>query len=197
MKRKMDWDKEKESEIEDYSTSDEESDEEEPRIKDVLNNLSNAVSRKHASELLHSMAASKNILFWTPSGLLLRNQRAIPVTNISELVEYVLLPHNEDVAKPRALNTFLDGLAELGVNKRLIKNKKLLSDLLGKKKEDTRIRRTNQVMRLMMKTCRTAVKRRKPVLKIANLKSLITAAWKVIGEKTRPRIVATQLKIHQ
>ena len=49
MKRKMDWDKEKESEMEDYSTSDEESDDEEPRIKDVLNNLSNAVSRKHAS----------------------------------------------------------------------------------------------------------------------------------------------------
>ena len=135
MKRKMDWDKEKESEMEDYSTSDEESDDEEPRIKDVLNNLSNAVSRKRASELLHSMAASKNILFWTPSGLLLRNQRAIPVTNISELVEYVLLPHNEDVAKPRALNTFLDGLAELGVNKRLIKNKKLLSDLLKKERE--------------------------------------------------------------
>ena len=49
-------------------TSDEESDDEEARIKDVLNNLSNAVSRKHASELLHSMAP-KNILFWTPSGL--------------------------------------------------------------------------------------------------------------------------------
>ena len=62
-------------------------------------------------------------MFWTPSGLLLRNQRIIPVTNISELVEYVLLPHNEDVAKPRALNTFLDGLAELGINKRLMKNK--------------------------------------------------------------------------
>ena len=43
MKRKVDWDKEKESEMEDYSTSDEESDDEEPRIKDVLNNLSNAV----------------------------------------------------------------------------------------------------------------------------------------------------------
>ena len=130
----MDWDKEKESEMEDYSTSDEESDDEELRIKDVLNNLSNAVSRKHASELLHSMATLKNILFGTPSGLLLRNQHPIPVTNISELVEYVLLPHNEDVAKPRALNTFLDGLAELRVNKRLIKNKKLLSDLLEKER---------------------------------------------------------------
>ena len=117
MKSKMDWNKEEESGMEDYSTSDEESDDEEPWIKDVLNNLSNAVSRKHASEVLDSMAPSKNILFWTPSGLLLRNQRVIPVTNILELVEYVLLPHNKDLAKPCALNTFLDGLAELRVNK--------------------------------------------------------------------------------
>ena len=74
------------------------------------------------------MSASKDILFWTPRGHLLR----IPVTNISELVEYVLLPHNTDVARPRALNTFLDGLAQLYVDKRLIKNKKVLSDILQK-----------------------------------------------------------------
>ena len=63
------------------------------------------MSEKRASDLLHSMAASKDILFWTPSGQLLRT---IPVTNIAELVEYVLLPHNNEVTKPRALNTFLD-----------------------------------------------------------------------------------------
>ena len=39
----------------------------------------------------------------------------------------VLLPHNDDVIIPRALNTFLERLAKLGVNKRFIKNKKLLS----------------------------------------------------------------------
>ena len=54
MKRKMAWDDKEESGKEDNSTSDEESDDEEPRIKDVLNNLSNAVSRKDVSELLHS-----------------------------------------------------------------------------------------------------------------------------------------------
>ena len=58
----------------------------------------------------------------------------IPVTNIAELVEYVLLLHNNEVTKPRALNTFLDGLAELGIDKGLIKNKKLLSDLIEKEK---------------------------------------------------------------
>ena len=79
------------------------------------------------------MATSKDILFWTPSGQLLRNKRTIPVTNIAELVEYVLLPHNAEVTKPHALNTFLDGLAELGIDKGLIKNKKL-SDLIEKLK---------------------------------------------------------------
>ena len=46
----------------------------------------------------------------------------------------LLLPHNNDVTKPRALSTFLDELAELGFDKGLIKNKKLLSDLIEKEK---------------------------------------------------------------
>jgi len=121
IKRKVDWEEEEQSESEDYS--DEESDEVEPRVKDVLHNLSQAVSRERALEIMQSMATSKDILFWTPRGQLLRHQRLILMANISELVKYVFLSHNSDVAKPRALNTFLDGLAELGVDKRLIKNK--------------------------------------------------------------------------
>ena len=46
----------------------------------------------------------------------------------------MLLPNINDVTKPRALNTFLDELAELGFDKSLIKNKKLLSDLIEKGK---------------------------------------------------------------
>ena len=117
-----------------HVSDDEHSNNEELRIKDVVGNLSKTVSRKRACDVLHSMAASKHILFWIPHRQLLRNQRIIPVTNISELVEYVLLSHNDEVIKPRTLNTFLDGLAELGVDKRLIKNKKILSDLLEKEK---------------------------------------------------------------
>ena len=47
----------------------------------------------------------------------------------------MLLPHNDDVTKPRALNTFLDGLAELGIDMGLIKNKNLLRDLIEKEKD--------------------------------------------------------------
>ena len=76
------------------------------------------------------MPATKDILFWTPNGQMLRNQHRIPVTNISRVVECALLPHDTDVARPRALNTFLDRLAQLNVDKRLIKNMKVVSDIL-------------------------------------------------------------------
>ena len=52
MERKVDWEEVEQSERGDYS--DEESDEEEPRIKDFLDILSLTVARKRASELLHS-----------------------------------------------------------------------------------------------------------------------------------------------
>ena len=110
MNRKVTWHEEEESDYEDTITSeDEESDNEEPRFKGVLEGLSQLVSRQKVSDLLHSMAASKDILFWTPRGQSLLNQRIIPLNNISELVEYVLLPHNDDVVEPRALKTFIDG----------------------------------------------------------------------------------------
>ena len=86
IRKKIDWEVEEESGEDDSIIFDQGNDDKEPRIKDVLNNLPQLVSRKNASDLLHSMATSKEILFWTPRGQLLRNQRIIPVTNISELV---------------------------------------------------------------------------------------------------------------
>ena len=150
MKRKVDWDdeenKDSRMELSEESSETEASDEgensgEELRIKDVLENLSQTVSRKRASDLLHSMAASEDILFWTPRGQLLRNKRIIPVTNIAELVEYILFPHNDDVTKPRALNTFLDGLTELGVDKRLKKKQEDFERFIRKGKSLSRERK--------------------------------------------------------
>ena len=62
----------------------------------------------------------------------IKKKRIIPVTN--GLFEYVLLPPHNEVAKPLTLNTFLDEVAELGIDKGLIKNKKFLSDLIEKEK---------------------------------------------------------------
>ena len=97
MKRRKDYvDGEHDSENEESGSFDDESEDEEPRIKDVLSNFSNAVSEQRASDWLHSMATSRDILFWTPADSY-HEKRIILVTNIEELVEYVLLPHNDDV----------------------------------------------------------------------------------------------------
>ena len=120
-------DEEDGSENEEGESSDDESEDEEPRIKDVLSNLFNAVSKERPSDLLHSMATSRDILWLTEDSYFQhrdKNCRARRVCTIT---------HNDDVTKPRALNTFLDGLAELGFNKGVIKNKKVLRDLIEKR----------------------------------------------------------------
>ena len=77
MKRMVDWDDEESGEREPFEeagetdvSDDEQRNDEEPRIKGVLENLS-----------LHSMAASKDILFWTPRWQLLRKNRIIDPCN--------------------------------------------------------------------------------------------------------------------
>ena len=195
MKRKADWDEEEESDYEGTNASEnDKSDNEEPRIKDVLEGLSQLVSRQKASDLLHSMAASKDILFWTPRKQLLRNQRIIPVTNISELVEYVLLPHNDDIVKPRALKTFIDGLAELGINKRLIQNKRIMAELLEKEQahHDKTVRLV--IKKWSPKAVITKMTQRQPLnLVIKNRKTQI---WnlKEIQSKKKPQVQRFCLK---
>ena len=56
-------DEEHESEDVENETSSDESKDNELRIEDVLSHLSQAVSVKRASELLNSVAASKDVLF--------------------------------------------------------------------------------------------------------------------------------------
>ena len=58
---------EQQSEHEESESSGDESEDEEPRIRDVLSHFSRAVPEKRASDLLHSTAASKDILFRTPA----------------------------------------------------------------------------------------------------------------------------------
>ena len=67
---------EHESEDEENESFGDESEDKEPGITDVLSRLSQAVSEKRASKLLHSMTDSKDILFWTTRGQLIRKKTA-------------------------------------------------------------------------------------------------------------------------
>ena len=78
MKRKIYLvEEEHESEDEENESFGDESEDKEPGITDVLSRLSQAVSEKRASNFVHSMATSKDILYWTPRSQLLRNKRTV------------------------------------------------------------------------------------------------------------------------
>ena len=102
----------------------------------MLRQLPKSIPRQKAHDLLHSMVASKDILYWNSHGEMTHHQRRIPVTNMRELIEYALLPYNPDVRAPRGLKTFTSGLAELDLDKNLIRNKILLADLFSRQPED-------------------------------------------------------------
>lgn len=59
---------------------DENDNDEDSRIKLVLKHLPGSVSKQRASELLLSIAASMNILFWTIRCEILHNERQVPGT---------------------------------------------------------------------------------------------------------------------
>jgi len=61
-----------ESGNEESGRSDDESEDEEPRIN--LSNVSQAVPKERVSGLLHNIATSRDILFWTLRGQLLRKK---------------------------------------------------------------------------------------------------------------------------
>jgi hypothetical protein len=109
-------------------SSDDESNEEDPSISLLVQQLSKAISHKNSMDLLHSMTTSKDILFWNSYGENSRNEHG----GFGRVRTSTLPLRNKKTA---SLNTFIDGLAEIGINKKLIKNKQLLADLVARQQE--------------------------------------------------------------
>ena len=105
-------------------------------IEDQAEQLSKSIPRDKALDFLHTLASSKSILYWNSYGEMMYRERRIPVTNMAELIEYAMLPYNLDVKTPRGLKTFTEGLSEIGIDKKLIRNKKLLADLVARQHEE-------------------------------------------------------------
>ena len=92
----------------------------------------------------------------------------------------MLLPHNTD------------RLAQLGVDKRLIKNKKVLSDILQKKKP-IEINK-NRIMREVMETQPKAVKRKQLLSRIANSKNPETIV--ILKSKAMSKLSTAMTKLN-
>ena len=84
-----------------------------------------------ANDMLHMMATSKNIIFWDQSGQLSYHGRTIPGSSVAKLLDYVLLPEEEDIDEPKGLSVFMKGLAELKIDKKLINNHTVLAKILS------------------------------------------------------------------
>ena len=46
----------------------------------------------------------------------------LPGTDLAELLEYAVLPYHKDIPKPRAIDSFTEGLARIGAEPRHIGN---------------------------------------------------------------------------
>jgi len=141
MKRKREEDSEDDSTDTESDTfsGDELSKSDGNEISQMIQQLPKSIPRGKALDFLHSIATSKDILYWNLHGEMTYHQRRIPVTSMEELIEYALLPYNLDVRTPRGLKTFTDGLSELDIDKKLVRNKRLLADLIARQpgEEDT------------------------------------------------------------
>ena len=100
------------------------------RFTIILKSLPNNIIHD-AKDILHMMATSKDILFWDKHGQLSYHGRTIPGSNLSELLEHVILDEEEDIDEPRGLQAFLKGLAELKIDKNMINNHTVLTKIVG------------------------------------------------------------------
>lgn len=138
MKRKLDEDSDREDTTVHSSDNENDESEDEPihsnetDIDAILKQLSPSIPENKASEFLHTLASSKAILYWNTYGEMTYHQRRIPLTEMTELIDYAMLPYNPDVRNPRGLQTFIKGLLELGINKSLIKNKRMLVEMIAR-----------------------------------------------------------------
>ena len=94
----------------DHSSDHDKTDHKSPSISLLVQQLSKAVAHKNAMDLLHSMATSKDILFWNSYDEMLHHNRRIPVTSMVDLVEYALLSlRNKKTARSKYVHRRFSG----------------------------------------------------------------------------------------
>lgn len=107
------------------------------RLKDIVAYL-NLDDKHNAKEILHSMLTSTDILTWNSEGEIVYKGHDIRGTDIADLLRYCLTHYDPDVPEPYGMDIFLKGLASLEIDKGLILNKKVLTNLAHMQHEDSR-----------------------------------------------------------
>ena len=81
-------------------------------------------------EVLHAISCGKKLLSWNGKQQLVIDGRAIPNTNIIELVQYVLYPEGEvDANPPTGLKSFVEELQRIGLESQWVRNASVIDAL--------------------------------------------------------------------
>jgi len=99
------------------------------RVDGLLNQLPEDV-RGIGEEVLHTIACGKKLLSWNNKLQLIIDGRAIPNTNIVELVEYILYPEGDENADlPPGFDTFIKALKGIGLESQWVRNERVIEAL--------------------------------------------------------------------
>ena len=75
-----------------------------------------------AEMILHTMICCRGIMRWDGRRRLIVDGHTFPRMDLTELLEYVVLPYHKDIPKPRGLDIFSQGLPRNGAEPRHIGN---------------------------------------------------------------------------
>ena len=107
-----------------------------------MNSLYSALSdipldvQDDAKEILNAMLTSSDTIGWDDKLQLIVDGRAIPKTNVSELVVHVLYPHDDRIEDPRGFNIFVQGLKDIGLEAEWVDNE-VAKSVLESTEDDT------------------------------------------------------------
>ena len=99
------------------------------KVEGLLKQLPKDV-RGIGEEVLHAIACGKKLLSWNNKLQLIIDGRAIPNTNLVELVEYILYPEgDENVDPPTGFDTFIKALKGIGLESQWVRNERVIKAL--------------------------------------------------------------------
>ena len=82
------------------------------RIQGILAYFNDNIDKSKASDFLHSLLVSHDILTWNFCGQIVYLSKTIPNKNIVDQWEYCLSPNGVNIPEPPGLNVFVKGLPQ-------------------------------------------------------------------------------------
>ena len=101
------------------------------KSRDLLQRLPREV-REIGEEVLHAISCGKKLMGWNDRLQLTIDGRAIPNTNITDLIQYILYPEPEDddtTEPPHGFDTFVEGLKSIGLESQWVRNEYVIEQL--------------------------------------------------------------------